>query len=153
VRFTRQSPEDCKIGHNHHSLFLTSRLEQEIETSLSVIDERSTLRVNLATGGNVSEETDHDIRLVIDQGMSVIKRKYHKSLPQEWPGPAAVGKIVEHSAGLFVWVTTALKYIKGTKQDGGRGLKERLHQVISGDMKAEGVDGLYLERCFGQSPT
>jgi hypothetical protein len=143
-----QSSLPCK-------LFLTSRPEQEIETSLSVIEKQDTLRVKLATGGNVSEETNHDIRLVIDQGMSVIRRKYHKSLPPEWPGPAAVGKIVEHSAGLFVWVTTALKYIEGTKQDGGRGLKERLDQVISGDMKAEGVDGLYLsilERCFGQSP-
>jgi hypothetical protein len=143
-----QSSLPCK-------LFLTSRPEQEIETSLSVIDKQSTLRVKLATGGNVNEETNHDIRLVIDQGMSVIKQKYHKSLDPEWPGPAAVDKIAEHAAGLFVWVTTALKYIEGTKQDGGRYLEERLDQVISGDMKAEGVDGLYLsilERCFGQSP-
>jgi hypothetical protein len=135
-------------------LFLTTRLEQEIEQSLSAIDEQHTLRIHLATGERVTSETNEDIRLLVNQDMSNIRKKYEESLPSEWPGREAVQKIVLYAAGLFIWVKTTLKYIEGGEEDGEYGLTYRLAQVISGQMTAGDLYGLYLsilDRTFKES--
>jgi NACHT domain len=120
-------------------LFLTSRPEQDIQQGLA--DVRIS-RVRLFSGKAAAEDTNNDIRLVLETGFSKIKRDYGIAL-EPWPRPTEVDDMVARAAGLFIWATTALKHI-GDCEDDEFGPDHRLSQLASGQMRAEGVDGLYL---------
>jgi hypothetical protein len=120
-------------------LFLTSRPEQDIQQSLADIH---VSRIRLLSGESVAEDTNNDIRLVLTTGLSEIKRDFRIML-EPWPRPTEVDDMVARAAGLFIWATTALKHI-GDRKDDEFGPDHRLSQLASGQMRAEGVDGLYL---------
>jgi len=42
---------------------------------------------------------------------------YAESLRPDWPGVAEIEKIVKQAAGLFIYATTAVKYIRNSEQD------------------------------------
>jgi hypothetical protein len=137
-------------------LFLTSRSEHEIKISFSTI---SVQHDELNTGDAVDEATSTDIRSFVNDGLKKIVDKYRGLLPESWPNPANVDKIVNYSAGLFIWAATVIKYIDGKRggDEAGRwdGLEELLDQVVSGEMTAGDINRLYrtiLEQRFGESP-
>jgi hypothetical protein len=120
-------------------LFLTSRPEHEIQRSLADIH---ISRVRLLSGEAVADDTNNDIRRVLETGLSRIQQDYGIA-SKPWPKPMDVDEMVARAAGLFIWATTALKYIDDN-QDDKFGPEHRLSQVTSGQMRTGGVDGLYL---------
>ncbi|KAF8884450.1 hypothetical protein BD779DRAFT_1801647 [Infundibulicybe gibba] len=89
-------------------LVVTSRDVQhisEVLTSISVIH-------TLPTGGNVSDAASADIQLYLSQSVS-------------WADKDAQYELQRRAAGLFIWVTTAVKFMEeGFKED-------RLKQILS----------------------
>jgi len=140
-------------------LLVTSRPEFDIQHSLP---SSYTVQVKLVSGEATDRETRDDIHAVIKDGLSTISEKHPKTL-QNWPAPEDVDKIVSYSAGLFIWATTAVKFIAGERiqkvsdkgkvlaiRDGSTprrrsGPRERLNLVIAGNMHRGDIDDLYRE--------
>jgi hypothetical protein len=122
-----------------YKLFLTSRPEHEIQQNFADIH---ISRVRLLSGEAVADDTNNDIRRVLETGLSGIQQDYGIA-SKPWPKPMDVDEMVARAAGLFIWATTALKYI-GDNQDDKFGPEHRLSEVTSGQMRTGGVDGLYL---------
>jgi hypothetical protein len=70
---------------------------------------------------------NYDIRKFISTELLEIAGLF--GLGEDWPGPENLGKLVTKSAGLFIWATTALKFIK---QGGPYGPDEPL-ELLLGD--------------------
>ena len=108
-------------------LFLTSRPEHNIKQKLS--NERVSF-IHLLTGKDISTSTTNDIRLFIKSGFSEICEAYNISV--SWPITSEIEDVVKLAAGLFIWATTALKYIGDHLEDDEFGPEDQLKQVISG---------------------
>jgi hypothetical protein len=63
----------------------------------------------LKTGDAVDEITSTDIRNFIDNGLKNIMDENRDWLPEFWPGPANVGKVVKYSSRLFIWAATVIR--------------------------------------------
>jgi hypothetical protein len=113
----------------------------------------------LNTGDAVDEATSTDIRSFVNDGLKKIVDNYRDLLPESWPNPADVDKIVNYSAGLFIWAETVIRHISG-KREGNGAIRwdspaKLLAEVVSGEMTAGDINGLYrniLGQRFGESP-
>jgi hypothetical protein len=126
-----QSPRPIKI-------FVTSRLEPDLETMfgrrvLSVHD-----HIDLHSSDNAA-----GIEAYMNMRMSKIVALHLHLRDSDWPGPQAKKDLVQHAAGLFIWMATACAFLEPTHCDPGK----RLHLLLSGqgDGKAEAtLDKLYM---------
>jgi hypothetical protein len=85
--------------------------------------------------------------------MSEIVQEY-TTLGSHWPGEKEIDKMVTLAAGLFIWATTAARYIRDGSHDDLQDPNERLMLVTSGRLRAGNVDELYssiLSRSFGEA--
>ncbi|KAI9760768.1 MAG: hypothetical protein M1840_002214 [Geoglossum simile] len=86
---------------------------------------------------------DHDIRVFIQYRFGAIREKCMFDL--EWPSGETVEAFVEHASGLFIWATTACRFIK----DDGRFIEKRLSTILGGDISTtapeKGLDTIYLK--------
>jgi hypothetical protein len=118
-------------------LFVTSRPEHEIKISFSTINVRHD---KLNTGDAVDEATSTDIRNFVNNGLKSIVDNNRNWLPEFWPDAANVDKIVNYSAGLFIWAATVIRHIGGKREgDGARrwdSPAQLLAEVVSGEMTA-----------------
>jgi hypothetical protein len=61
-----------------------------------------------------SEDNSNDILTFLRSRMSEIRSKNTSlSLPHDWPGDAAISALHKRAAGLFVWASTACRFIDG----------------------------------------
>jgi hypothetical protein len=58
-----------------------------------------------------TEAIKHDIAAYIHERMGNI-RQFKRSLEPEWPGQHVVKTLTEYSGGLFIWASTACKFIR-----------------------------------------
>jgi hypothetical protein len=84
---------------------------------------------------------DHDLFLFFDQNLAAIREE--RGLTLDWPGSRIITRLVEISHGLFVWASTACRYIR----DGKRFAVKRLETLISGRHSGAGpqkqLDAIY----------
>ena len=83
---------------------ITSRAEADIDPPFSM-DHIHRLELDTMT-----QSTAVDVRLYIRHEMSIITDHY--KLPRNWPGDKKLQTLVDHSAGLFIWASTATAFIR-----------------------------------------
>ena len=69
---------------------------------------------------------DSDIFTFLQHALKGVQRKY--TLGENWPGEKAIRNLVRKSAGLFIWASTACRFING----GGQLASKRLSLVLQG---------------------
>ena len=87
----------------------------ELEQHILVLHEEPPKRVN------------RDIRLLFESYFEIIRQE--RGLPVEWPEPRILNALVERSCGLFVWASTACRFI----QEGSRKSQRRISMLLDGD--------------------
>ncbi|PVF92507.1 WD40 repeat-like protein [Serendipita vermifera] len=102
-------------------IIVTSRQEQDITLSFDRL---------LGAGHYVSEDlaandkAQQDIRVFAQTRLSSIALECH--LPDDWPGPETMDRIIMKSGGLFIFVETLWRLIKDDVEP-----DKRLHQTLS----------------------
>jgi WD40 repeat protein len=64
----------------------------------------------LALHEEPSEQVNRDIQLFFESRFHAIREKHR--LPQSWPGAMTIQALVESSCGLFIWASTACRFIE-----------------------------------------
>jgi Adenylylsulfate kinase and related kinases len=127
-------------------IFITSRPESDIKASF---DCKPNI---LARELDVKAETSKaDVLTYIRHNMaSLQQRNKYLLLSADWPGQSRIQSLAEHSAGLFIYAATAVKFLRD-----GQDPDERLSVLLSTERRAEAessLDELYTValRCAGR---
>ncbi|KAF7348802.1 WD40 repeat-like protein [Mycena venus] len=118
-----------KLAPNYR-FFITSRPESDIAGRFRGHSHITEMQLNITT-----EATRHDIVTYLHDRMENIRR-FKRSLEPEWPGQHVVETLTEYSGGLFIWASTACKFIRSFDP------KERLELILSAGV-ANNLDNLY----------
>jgi hypothetical protein len=68
---------------------------------------------------------DHDISLFLEYHLGLIGQEL--CLCHRWPGKETVGRMVRNASGLFIWATTACRFIRDGKRFAAKRLDIILH--------------------------
>lgn len=102
----------CRIPHQNHKLFITSRPEYNIVEIFRVYGQPLVRRMEL----NDRWKPDDDIRTFLNTGFADIRRShfYFRGHPVDkmWPSPEIVDALACKSSGQFIYASVVLKYIK-----------------------------------------
>lgn len=113
-----------------------SRAEIDICNALEDQHHILTYELNVTSPAN-----SNDILSYFRHRMSLIRtHKKHLHLSIDWPGEEVLCKLVERTSGLFVWASTASKFIDGHEP------RKRLEVVLQGDTghsAGTALDALY----------
>ena len=116
------------IGHTTDLLdiglrvFVTSRPETRLEPAL---ENMTTIRYHEFSLHNVScEAIDADIRTFLERELGEIKRIRKREIQSTFPHENQVTRLVEQAAGLFIFASTACKFIKNSSKRPARTLDE-----------------------------
>ena len=115
-------------------IVITSRPEQDIETALKMdhVCQREL---------NIEETTKEDVRVYIVHQLHAVRAKHQDSrLPEKWPGEETISILADRSRGLFVWASTACKFVDAFDP------VARLKIILDGEQASEaeaGLDRLY----------
>lgn len=110
-------------------LIVTSREEDDIASILSSF---STI-IDLSSGISVNSQASGDIRTFFLHRFRKIAGGYPDSLPEDWPGSAAIDELTARAAGLFIWAKTSTEFINSGEPQ--TQLKQILdHSPEMGDM-------------------
>jgi hypothetical protein len=120
-------------------IFITSRPEIAIRQSVHQLPEAELQSFALH---NISAATvDQDISLFFTHYLTLIGQE--NSLKAGWPGEQAIGCLVRKASGLFIWATTACRFIRE-----GLFVEERLRILLEGRISTaapeEHLNGLYI---------
>jgi len=89
-----------------------------------------------------SKDNGDDISSYLQYQMKLVRRKNRQlSLPSDWPGGDNIQKLVAQASGLFVWASTAIKFIDGYDP------RERLDIILKGGAATatqSALDTLYM---------
>jgi hypothetical protein len=88
------------------------------------------MQLDITTGA-----TKQDIVVYIDERMRNI-RQFQQSLESDWPGKPTIQTLADYSGGLFIWASTACKFIRSFDA------KERLKTILDAGV-ANNLDELY----------
>jgi hypothetical protein len=89
-----------------------------------------------------SESTKMDIRAFVQEELYNIAQKPGP----EWPDKQSLDTLLEVADKLFIWASTACRFIKGEGEGGGRSPAERMQLLISNrPQKLKRIDDLYLK--------
>jgi hypothetical protein len=90
-----------------------------------------------------SQSTKMDVCAFIQERLSDIVQK-QKPWP-EWPNQQSLDALAVLADQLFIWASTACRFIKGNGVNGGRSPGERIALLLrDGPPKVKGIDDLYL---------
>jgi uridine kinase len=121
-------------------ILITARPVTDIVDRLSSLTSVRHMRMEDIPGTS----TKADIRTFIQKELSNDAQGLGKSLDEQ-----ALDALVEMAGVLFIWASTACRFIKGEGEDGGgRSPAERLQLVISNKLqtrKLDRIDNLYLK--------
>ncbi|KAF7348840.1 WD40 repeat-like protein [Mycena venus] len=110
--------------------FNTSRPESDIAGRFRGCSHITEMQLNVAT-----QATRHNIVVYIQERMENI-RHFKRSLEPEWLGQPVIETLAEYSGGLFIWASTACKFIRSFDP------KERLAIILTSGV-ANNLDELY----------
>ena len=86
--------------------------------------------------------TTMDIRTFIQNELS----KFSQQPDQRWPDDHSLDALVGLSDELFIWASTACRFIRGDSEGRGRSPDERMKLLLSGNsLKLQRIDDLYLK--------
>ncbi|KAH8636215.1 hypothetical protein IG631_08050 [Alternaria alternata] len=121
-------------------IFLTSRPEIAVRHTFSEIPDASHQSCILH---HIARSTvDADIELFLEHKLGLIGREYH--LFRGWPGPEIVAQMVRRASGLFIWASTALRFI----QQGRRFAARRIDLIIKGDNDTQAEPEKHLDDIY-----
>ena len=116
-------------------LVVTSRPEDDISRALSAISHC----VELDSGENVSPSSSCDVHSFLCRGFARIASKYQGSLSPTWPGMEAIEYFTKHSAGLFIYADTLIKFVDEGQPE------EQLKSILSGPLRHGSITQLYRQ--------
>ncbi len=101
-------------------VLITSRPEKDIRDGFTQV-----LR------GVYQESVLHDIsKSTVDYDIyNFLNYKFRRTLPDDWPGEQATKRLVQKSAGLFIWAATAYRFL----YEGRPFHEQRLHLILQGN--------------------
>ena len=85
---------------------ITSRREPDIEAAFSRSSNIVTRELDIGNNANVS-----DISLYLHRHLSSFREDPIFQLASDWPGEEKIRALTQSSAGLFIWASTAIKFI------------------------------------------
>jgi hypothetical protein len=91
-------------------LLVTSRPEHDIR---GVFDNMKSAVHQVSL--NANQHLDRDIAMFIRQNMSALARRH--GLPVDWPDIEVCNALLEKARGLFIWISTAMKFISDEEVD------------------------------------
>ncbi|KAG6333192.1 hypothetical protein ID866_5896 [Astraeus odoratus] len=119
-------------------IFVTSRAEKDIQNAFS--KESHIHRRELDIGCPVNAK---DVRAYIHNRMvSIREQNVYLGLPDDWPGDSAVDSLTKRASGLFVWASTACRYVEN-----GQDPKERLSELLQSKIHEDSesaLDSIYI---------
>lgn len=134
-------------------VFVTSRPEVGIRYSFERKGEGCVRAWDL--GSSDFAEVSNDIRLFMKYSLEKI-RQSHYHLPPGWPHEEAVSALTQRANGLFIWASTAVRFLDIRYADPDRRLQHLLRQDIDGSSgPLQMLDSLYMNVIVvgGQSDT
>lgn len=124
--------------------FITSRPSHDINVAVKKLDLSDDAKLNLDKVDLLS--TDRDLKIVLRKGLWDVRREYN--LPDSWPADEQIRDLVKQAQHLFIFSSTAIKYIGDpTASDPERRL-ERLLKAKPTDARSSPfvyLDDLYRE--------
>ena len=113
---------------------VTSRPEEQIIHEFHAAAQDSTLSVALG-----DFEAVNDIWKVCHSGFAEIATRWGMHIPNDWPSDKEIKQVVERSQGIFIYLTTLLKFV------GERGdlPQMKLKEALTTDVV--GLDSIYLQ--------
>jgi hypothetical protein len=116
-------------------VFLTSRRETCIRLGFHTISDAAHHDVILH---EIPLPIIHnDVSLFLHHEFEIIRCQPENNLPPEWPGDAAINDLCERAKGLFIYASTACRFIRDVGPEDG------LHMVLQDTYL--GLDQLYVE--------
>jgi hypothetical protein len=116
-------------------MVVTSRPEDDISRALSAIS----YPIELGSGENVSPSSSRDIHAFLSREFARIAQNYPESLSSAWPGADAVKDFTKHSAGLFIYADTLIKFVDEGQPE------EQLESVLLEPLHHESLAQLYRQ--------
>ena len=118
-------------------ILITSRAESDIEAVFSRQPNISPFELD-----NKTQSTASDIVAYLRHRMAIIQKRYAMyNLDDDWPGEERIQTLAHHSAGLFVWASTAATFIEE-----GHNPEDQLSILLSADARSRAesaLDALY----------
>lgn len=105
-------------------IFVTSRPEIPICCSFQQIPQAE--RQDFAFHDIAPTLVDRDFALFFEENFTNIREE--RGFPTDWPGRRVISRLVEISCGLFIWASTACRYIREGKQFA----KKRIAKLMNG---------------------
>ncbi|KAF8584049.1 WD40 repeat-like protein, partial [Ramaria rubella] len=118
-------------------LFVTGRPERDIDAALGQNPRCLKQMIDLDSESNIMDITAY-VSLQLKQ---IVLSKPDCGLPTSWPGTYRRTSFVKHSAGLFVWASTACSFVRGSFSP-----EKALERLLSGEMPSSAtaaIDSLY----------
>ncbi|KAF9225142.1 hypothetical protein BS17DRAFT_580275 [Gyrodon lividus] len=119
-------------------ILITSRAEKDIYSVFSPHPNILAHEIDIKSTAN-----EEDVRAYIHHRMVDIQRQNDLlALPPDWPGEARIDGLAFRASGLFVWASTACRYIEN-----GQDPEERLSQLLNTALYADAeaaLDGIYI---------
>ncbi|KAF9061080.1 WD40-repeat-containing domain protein [Rhodocollybia butyracea] len=117
--------------------FITSRPDSDIASKFKTQRKITRLLLDITI-----ESSSTDIRLYLNDEMGKI-RQHHSAwnLSHTWPGEFKMGALTKHSSGLFIWASTATKYLLGSYNP-----NEALESILNNDQTTvQALDDIYAK--------
>ncbi|KAF9067642.1 WD40-repeat-containing domain protein [Rhodocollybia butyracea] len=87
--------------------FITSRPDSDIASKFEIQQKITKFLLDITM-----EASFTDIRIYLDNQMVEIRERHsHRNLSPTWPGESQMEALTQHSSGLFIWASTAAKYL------------------------------------------
>ncbi|KAE8443107.1 hypothetical protein EG329_002351 [Mollisiaceae sp. DMI_Dod_QoI] len=120
--------------------FITSRPEIAIRCGFTQIPEAE--RQVFVLQDILPTIVDRDLSLFFEDSLKSIREE--RGFAADWPGSRIIKRLVEISCGLFIWASTACRYIR----EGKRMAKRRIDNLINNHRSREGpekqLDEIYI---------
>ncbi|KIM27690.1 hypothetical protein M408DRAFT_310548 [Serendipita vermifera MAFF 305830] len=104
-------------------LVVTSRAEPDIVHLFSSIRRES---FDVLSGSSVHSKSSEDIGRFLEYHLGQIAARSHGALAPDWPGHQTIKRLTQIAAGLFIWVETALRFIRRGEP------QEQLNRILGG---------------------
>ncbi|KAK5701676.1 hypothetical protein LTR97_004494 [Elasticomyces elasticus] len=121
-------------------VFITSRPEVPIRSGFQRIPEAE--RQGFVLHDIAPTLVNQDLTVFFENSLANIRDEC--GLPLSWPGSHIVARLVDISSGLFIWASTACRYIS----EGGQFARDRVRKLLSGHRTRVGpqkqLDKIYM---------
>ena len=85
---------------------------------------------------------NHDISLSLEHNLRIIKQEL--TLGADWPGEVILRQLVLYACGLFIWASTACRFIR----EGRRFARKRLDIILQGSSSAVTAPEKHLNEIY-----